>query len=44
MLDELERIWKEAFGGLVQWYSTFFVFVPPDIISLRLCTPTFVGV
>jgi hypothetical protein len=25
--------------GLVQWYSTFFVCVPPHIISLQLCTP-----
>jgi hypothetical protein len=25
--------------GLDQWYSTFFVRVPPDIISLQLCTP-----
>jgi hypothetical protein len=29
--------------GLVQWYSTFFVRVPPDIISLQLCTPKVVG-
>jgi hypothetical protein len=26
-----------------QWYSTFFVLVPPDIISLQLCTPKVVG-
>jgi hypothetical protein len=27
-------------GGCVgQWYSTFFVRVPPDIISPQLCTP-----
>jgi hypothetical protein len=26
-------------GILEQWYSTFFVRVPPDIISLQLCTP-----
>jgi hypothetical protein len=26
-----------------QWYSTFFVRVPPDIISLQLCTPKVVG-
>jgi hypothetical protein len=26
------------------WYSTFFVRVPPDIISLQLCTPKVVGV
>jgi hypothetical protein len=24
---------------LMQWYSTFFVRVPPHIIFLRLCTP-----
>jgi hypothetical protein len=29
---------------LAQWYSTFFVRVPPDIISLQLCTPKVVGV
>jgi hypothetical protein len=23
---------------LVQWYSTFFVRVPPDVISFQLCT------
>jgi hypothetical protein len=28
---------------LYQWYSTFFVRVPPDIISLQLCTPKVVG-
>jgi hypothetical protein len=26
-------------GNLAQWYSTLFVRVPPDIISLQLCTP-----
>jgi hypothetical protein len=30
-------------GGIEQWYSTFFVRVPPDIISLQLCTPKVVG-
>jgi hypothetical protein len=29
---------------LAQWCSTFFVRVPPDIISLQLCTPKVVGV
>jgi hypothetical protein len=24
---------------LDQWYSTFFVLVPQDVISLQLCTP-----
>jgi hypothetical protein len=28
---------------LEQWYSTFFVRVPPHIISLQLCTPKVVG-
>jgi hypothetical protein len=28
---------------LDQWYSTFFVRVPADIISLQLCTPKVVG-
>ena len=26
-----------------QWYSIFFVRVPPDVFSLQLCTPKFVG-
>jgi hypothetical protein len=30
--------------ALDQWYSTFFVRVPPDIISLQLYTPKVVGV
>jgi hypothetical protein len=30
-------------GVLVQWYSTFFVRVPPHIISLQLCTLKVVG-
>jgi hypothetical protein len=30
--------------GLVQWYSTFFACVSPDIISLQLCAPKVVGV
>jgi hypothetical protein len=29
--------------GVEQWYSTFFVRVPPDIISLQLCTPKVLG-
>jgi hypothetical protein len=29
---------------LEQWYSTFFVRVPPDIISFERCTPKVVGV
>jgi hypothetical protein len=28
---------------LEQWYSTFFVRIPPHIISLQLCTPKVVG-
>ena len=28
---------------LRQWYSTFFVNVPPHIISLQLCTPKDIG-
>jgi hypothetical protein len=31
-------------NSLDQWYSTFFVRVPPDIISLQLCTPKVVRV
>jgi hypothetical protein len=30
-------------SGLEQWYSTFFVRVPPHIISLQPCTPKVVG-
>jgi hypothetical protein len=33
-----------AIWALDQWYSTFFVRLPPDIISLQLCTPKVVGV
>jgi hypothetical protein len=29
--------------GLYQRYSTFFIRVPPDLISLQLCTPKVVG-
>jgi hypothetical protein len=29
---------------LTQWYSTFIVDIPPDIISLQLCTLKVVGV
>jgi hypothetical protein len=28
---------------LDQWYSTFFDYVSPDIISLKFCTPKVVG-
>jgi hypothetical protein len=31
-------------GTIEQWYSNFFVCVPPDIISLQRCTPRLVGV
>jgi hypothetical protein len=34
----LEKLWN---CGLYQRYSTFFVRVPPDIISLQLFTPKF---
>jgi hypothetical protein len=34
----IQRIRKEE-NVLEQWYSTFFVRVPPDTISLQLCTP-----
>jgi hypothetical protein len=34
----------KTFHALDQWYSTFFVRVLPDIISLQLCTPNVVGV
>jgi hypothetical protein len=33
----------DALRALNQWYSTFFVRVPPHIISLQLCTPKVVG-
>jgi hypothetical protein len=29
---------------LDQWYSTYFVRVPPDVISLQLCTPKIIFV
>jgi hypothetical protein len=29
--------------ALYHWYSIFFVRVPPDVISLQLCTPKVVG-
>jgi hypothetical protein len=29
--------------SFMHWYSNFFVRVPPDIISLQLCTPEVVG-
>jgi hypothetical protein len=34
------HMWNSA---LEQWYLTFFVRVPSDIISLQLCTPEVVG-
>jgi hypothetical protein len=30
--------------SLTQWYSSFFVRLPLDVISLQLCTPKVVGV
>jgi hypothetical protein len=39
--DTNQELWADS---LEQWYSTFFVHVPPDIISLQLCTPKVVGV
>jgi hypothetical protein len=36
--------WLRGWTVLEQWYSTFFVRVPPDIISLQLDTPKVVGV
>jgi hypothetical protein len=39
-----QPVYSELSGTLEQWYSTFFVHVPPDIISLQLCTPKVVGV
>jgi hypothetical protein len=52
--SKLERVPKEEIRRIIQaeetvldiideWYSTFFVRVPPDIISLQLCTPKVVG-
>jgi hypothetical protein len=26
------------------WFSTFIVRVPPDVISLQLCTPKLIGI
>jgi hypothetical protein len=33
----------EMVNGIDQWYSTFFVRVPLDIIYLQLCNPKVVG-
>jgi hypothetical protein len=38
LMNNTERV------GLEQWYSTFLVCVPPDMISLQLFTPKVVGV
>jgi hypothetical protein len=38
------RTFKIKRSNLEQWYSIFFVRVPPDIISLQVCTPKVVGV
>jgi hypothetical protein len=38
------RFFSPRKHSLEQWYSTFFVRVPPDTISLQLCTPRLVGV
>jgi hypothetical protein len=32
------------YDELEQWYSNFFVRVPPDVISFQLCTPKVVSV
>jgi hypothetical protein len=42
--NKITEILAKKRSPLDQWYSTFFVRVPPDIISLQLCTPKFVGV
>jgi hypothetical protein len=31
--------WFHFEGPLEQWYSTFIVCIPPDVIFLQLCTP-----
>jgi hypothetical protein len=36
-------VFYDRLCGLVQWYSTFFVCIPPNIISLLFCTPKVVG-
>jgi hypothetical protein len=38
VLDHEKNMQAVAGCALYQWYSTFFVRVPPDIISLQLCT------
>jgi hypothetical protein len=42
LVDVCRGLWKGR-DGLDHWYSTFFVRVPPYIISLQLCTPKAVG-
>jgi hypothetical protein len=37
------NIYIKYYVVIDQWYSNFFVRVPPDIISLQLCTPKVVG-
>jgi hypothetical protein len=36
--------WYVTPRGLVKWYSTFFVRLPPGVISLQFCIPKVVGV
>jgi hypothetical protein len=37
-------LYSEHANALIQWYSTFFVRVPPNVISLQLRTPKVVGI
>ena len=39
----VELVTGMQLDALDQWYSTFFVRVPPDIMSFELCTPKVVG-
>jgi hypothetical protein len=40
---KLQTYFEVSTSSVDQWYSTFFVRVPPDIISLQHCTPKVVG-
>jgi hypothetical protein len=44
--NRTQDLWicRQKLWPLDQWYSTFFVPVFPDTISLQLCTPKLVGV
>jgi hypothetical protein len=42
--EKLKLFRKSLSSLLRQWYPTFFVRVPPEVVSLQFCTPKVVGV